>query len=96
MEKYPDLAFFVHTSPAFCCPSLTTESFCRKIEETFGVPVVNIIYDGTRTFRNEVIMPYLKYPRKIETSRIKTDDSSILARGLDNIFQMIAHFMKRS
>jgi len=61
---YPDIALFVHTSPAFCCPSLVTEALAAKIEETTGVPVVNIIYDGTKAPRNGVIAPYLAYPRR--------------------------------
>lgn len=91
MENYPDLAFFVHTSPAFCCPSLVTESFCHKIEEIFGVPVVNIIYDGTNTFKNDVIMPYIKYPRKKNIPAERSEDSR-LSGSLENIFQKITKF----
>ncbi len=32
-----------------------------RIEELTGVPVMTIEYDGTRGFKNEVIIPYLKY-----------------------------------
>jgi predicted CoA-substrate-specific enzyme activase len=64
MKTYPDLGLFVHTSPAFCCPSLVTEALAPKIEEVTGVPVVNIIYDGTSAYRNDVLAPYLRYPRK--------------------------------
>jgi predicted CoA-substrate-specific enzyme activase len=63
MRAYPDLSLFVHTSPAFCCPSLVTESLASKIEEVTGVPVVNIIYDGTSAYRNDILAPYLRYPR---------------------------------
>jgi predicted CoA-substrate-specific enzyme activase len=63
VAAYPDIALFVHTSPAFCCPSLVTEALAAKIEETTGVPVVNIIYDGTKSPKNGVIAPYLAYPR---------------------------------
>ena len=65
IKKYhPDVAFFVQTSPAFCCPSLVTEAMSRRIEAVTGVPVVSITYDGTGGPRNEAIIPYLKYPRR--------------------------------
>lgn len=64
VKAYPDIGLFVHTSPAFCCPSLVTEALAPKIEEVTGVPVVNIIYDGTNAYRNDVLAPYLRYPRK--------------------------------
>lgn len=68
-RTYPDLSLFVHTSPAFCCPSLVTEALAAKIEEVTGVPVVNIIYDGTSASRNDVLAPYLRYPRHRKETR---------------------------
>jgi hypothetical protein len=70
VATYPDLSLFVHTSPAFCCPSLVTEALAEKIEEITGVPVVNIIYDGTNSLRNGVLAPYLAYPRKRVAQRL--------------------------
>jgi len=35
----------------------------REIEEKSGVPVVSVTYDGTGGAKNEVILPYLEYPR---------------------------------
>lgn len=65
IKKYhPDVALFVQTSPAFCCPSLVTEAMSRRIEAVTGVPVVSITYDGTGGPRNDAIIPYLKYPRR--------------------------------
>ena len=65
IKKYhPDVALFVQTSPAFCCPSLVTEAMARKIEAVTGVPVVSITYDGTGGVRNDAVIPYLKYPRR--------------------------------
>ncbi len=65
IKKYhPDVALFVQTSPAFCCPSLVTEAMARKIEAVTGVPVVSITYDGTGGARNDAVIPYLKYPRR--------------------------------
>jgi hypothetical protein len=63
----------VHTSPAFCCPSLVTEALAPKIEEVTGVPVVNIIYDGTSAYRNDVLAPYLRYPRKGSQAEVKQE-----------------------
>jgi predicted CoA-substrate-specific enzyme activase len=62
-RTHPRLALLVQCSPAFCCPSMVTEAMARDIESFTGVPVVNITYDGTGQYRNEVIVPYLKYAR---------------------------------
>jgi hypothetical protein len=35
----------------------------RDIERNTGVPVVSVIYDGSGGSKNEVILPYLEYPR---------------------------------
>jgi predicted nucleotide-binding protein (sugar kinase/HSP70/actin superfamily) len=63
-KYYPDLALFIQTNPAFCCPALVTESMARKIEKKKGIPVVSVTYDGTGGNKNDVIIPYLKYPRE--------------------------------
>lgn len=59
----PDVSLFVQTSPALCCPSLITEAMRDRIEKKTGVPVVSVTYDGTGGAKNEIILPYLKYPR---------------------------------
>ncbi len=66
-KHHPDVALFVQASPAFCCPALVTEAMSRRIESVTGVPVVSLTYDGTGGGKNEAIVPYLKYPRKIPT-----------------------------
>jgi predicted CoA-substrate-specific enzyme activase len=63
-KRYPDLAFFVQTNPAYCCPSLVTESMTRKLEQLTSIPVVTIEYDGIGGTKNNDIIPYLKFPRK--------------------------------
>jgi hypothetical protein len=35
----------------------------REIESKSGVPMVSVTYDGTGGAKNEVILPYLEYPR---------------------------------
>jgi predicted nucleotide-binding protein (sugar kinase/HSP70/actin superfamily) len=62
-RTHPELALFVQASPAFCCPSLVTEAMARDIERLTGVPVVSITYDGTGRYRNEVIVPYVKFSK---------------------------------
>lgn len=73
VKTYPDIRLFVHTSPAFCCPSLVTEALAPRIEEETGVPVVNIIYDGTSAYRNDILAPYLKYPRGDKAQALSKD-----------------------
>jgi len=76
-KHYPEVSLFVQTSPAFCCPSLVTESMREVIEKNTDIPVVSVTYDGTGGLKNQAIVPYLKYPRKrqaylsdLETSRL--------------------------
>ena len=64
INKYPDLGLFIQTNPSYCCPSLITEAMTSRIEEVTGVPVVSIEYDGTMGFKNEDVIPYLKYKKK--------------------------------
>jgi predicted CoA-substrate-specific enzyme activase len=61
LEEHPDIAFFVQTNPAFCCPSLVTEAMSREIERVTGVPIITITYDGTGAPKNEAITPYLAF-----------------------------------
>jgi len=63
-KHYPNVALFVQTSPAFCCPSLVTEAMAKEIEKKTGVPIVSITYDGTSASGNEAIIPYLTYLKK--------------------------------
>ena len=63
VRHHPDVALFIQASPAFCCPSLITEAMSREIETKTGVPIVSITYDGSGGGKNDVILPYLLYPR---------------------------------
>jgi predicted nucleotide-binding protein (sugar kinase/HSP70/actin superfamily) len=63
LKHHPEISLFVQTSPAFCCPALITESMARDIENNTGIPMVSITYDGTGGSKNDVIIPYLTYPR---------------------------------
>ncbi|SMC49826.1 CoA-substrate-specific enzyme activase, putative [Desulfocicer vacuolatum DSM 3385] len=64
LKAHPDLALFVQTSPAFCCPGLVTEAMASSIEKHSGVPMVSITYDGLGGNPNRVIIPFLKYAGK--------------------------------
>jgi hypothetical protein len=35
----------------------------HRIEQVTGVPMVSVTYDGIGGSKNDVIVPYLKYPR---------------------------------
>ncbi len=59
---YPDVSLFVQTCPALCCPSLITEAMRGLIEQKTDVPMVSVTYDGTGGNKNDIILPYLKYP----------------------------------
>ncbi len=50
-----------------------------KIEQHTGIPVVSVTYDGTGGFKNDKIVPYLKYSQTSKNSgnrfhRRKNDD----------------------
>ncbi len=64
LDKYPDISLFAQTGPSLCCPSLVTEAMADEIERITGVPVVTLEYDGTGGFKNDDVIPYLKYPRR--------------------------------
>jgi len=61
IDNHPDVNLFVQTSPGFCCPSLITEAMTHEIRKYTNIPVVTITYDGTNEYKNDVIVPYLKF-----------------------------------
>jgi predicted CoA-substrate-specific enzyme activase len=50
----------VHVNPMFCCPGVVSASLFKKISRDFGVPIVDIFYDGTGD-PNQVLVPHLHY-----------------------------------
>jgi predicted CoA-substrate-specific enzyme activase len=50
----------LHVNPIFCCPGVVSASIYRKMQEDFGVPVIDIFYDGTAN-PNRVLIPHLHY-----------------------------------
>ena len=81
IKKYhPDVSLLVQADPAFCCPALVTQAMTKKIEETTGVPVVTISYDGTCSAKNGVIIPYLTFLER---------DSRHHLQGMDQLAQYL-------
>jgi predicted CoA-substrate-specific enzyme activase len=62
-KHHPEVSLLVQASPSLCCASLITEAMKTKIEQQTGIPVVSITYDGTGGYKNDIIVPYLKFPR---------------------------------
>lgn len=60
-RQYPDLSLFLQLNPGFCCAGNVTEAMGSRIKEVTGVPVLSITYDGTGGFKNDAVLPYLKY-----------------------------------
>ena len=81
-KEHPDLRLFVQTNPAFCCPSLVTEAMARRIEELTGVPVVTLTYDGTGSFKNDRIVPYLAGLREASRSALPSAPAPPAASAL--------------
>ncbi len=79
-KYYPDVSLFVQTDPAFCCPALVTQAMKKNIEETTGVPVVTISYDGTCSPKNGVIIPHLTFLDR---------DSRHQLQGMDRLAQYL-------
>lgn len=75
-KHHPDVSLLVQASPALCCASLITEAMKVKIEKQTDIPVVSVTYDGTGGFKNDIIVPYLKYPRTA-----KSPDNNKLVAG---------------
>jgi predicted nucleotide-binding protein (sugar kinase/HSP70/actin superfamily) len=50
----------IHVNPMFCCPGVVTASLFRKIQADFGIPVIDIFYDGAAN-PNRVLIPHLHY-----------------------------------
>jgi len=59
-DNNPDISLFVQTNPAFCCPALVTEAMTQEIRRITGIPVVTLTYDGTGSYKNDIIAPYLQ------------------------------------
>ncbi|MDZ7372941.1 MAG: acyl-CoA dehydratase activase [candidate division KSB1 bacterium] len=75
LEQFPDIRLFVHVNPVFCCPGLVSEAIFRKVEEDIGVPIVSIVYDGTRGDQNQVLRPYLHFLR--EETRVHRQSQAV-------------------
>ncbi len=63
-EYRNQISFFVQLNPAYCAAAIITQAMAHKIEKVTGIPVVTIEYDGTNEFKNEAILPYLKFAKE--------------------------------
>jgi predicted nucleotide-binding protein (sugar kinase/HSP70/actin superfamily) len=52
----------VHVNPLFCCPGVVTASLFRRVQKDFGIPIVDIFYDGAAN-PNNILVPHLHYLR---------------------------------
>ncbi|MBW2153724.1 MAG: CoA activase [Deltaproteobacteria bacterium] len=77
-KHHPDVVLFVQASPSFCCPALVTEAMARRIEKKTGIPIVSVTYDGTGGNKNDVIIPYLRYPRHKRSDHKSADFSTFI------------------
>ncbi|MBN1647924.1 MAG: hypothetical protein JW874_07820 [Spirochaetales bacterium] len=50
----------IHVNPMFCCPGVVSSSIFRKMQEDFGISIIDIFYDGTGS-PNKVLIPHLHY-----------------------------------
>lgn len=48
----------VHLNPMFCCPGVVSASLFRKLQAQYGIPIIDIFYDGTGD-PNRVLIPHL-------------------------------------
>ncbi len=59
IKKHPEISLFVQASPAFCCAGLVTEAMALQIEDSTGIPVISITYDGTENNQNNKIATHI-------------------------------------
>ncbi|HOM29277.1 MAG TPA: acyl-CoA dehydratase activase [Deltaproteobacteria bacterium] len=62
-KHYSDIGLLVLVNPAFCCAGLVTEAMADRIEQVTGIPVANIVYDGTGGTKNSSLVPVLAHLR---------------------------------
>ncbi|VVS93160.1 acyl-CoA dehydratase activase [Desulfoluna spongiiphila] len=58
--KHGLVSAVIHVNPVFCCPGVISASIFRKIQERYGVPVIDLFYDGTNK-PNRMIDPHMFY-----------------------------------
>ncbi len=54
---------FVHVNPLYCCPGAISSALLSWVEKEYGVPVINLFYDGIHN-PNENLEPYIFYLRQ--------------------------------
>jgi predicted CoA-substrate-specific enzyme activase len=54
--KYGLVDAVIHVNPILCCPGTVTTSIYRKFQDEFGIPIINLFYDGINR-PNKIIAP---------------------------------------
>ncbi len=67
-EASPDA--FLHLNPLYCCPGVVTASLASSLEENYGVPVINLYYDGIHN-PNEHLRPYLSFLKEARKKQLE-------------------------
>ncbi len=53
----------IHLNPMFCCPGVVSASLFRKLQRDFGIPIIDLFYDGVGN-PNSMLIPHLHYLRE--------------------------------
>ena len=64
---------FVHVNPLYCCPGAVSSALLSWVEKEYGVPVINLFYDGLHS-PNENLEPYVFYLRQKKATSRRRDD----------------------
>ncbi len=62
MLEHRQVDAIVHVNPIFCCPGVLSSSLFRRLQQDYGVPIVDIFYDGSGE-PNRVLVPHLTFLR---------------------------------
>jgi len=60
--KHGKVEAIIHANPMFCCPGVVSASLFRKVQADFGIPIIDIFYDGAAN-PNRALIPHLHYLR---------------------------------
>jgi predicted nucleotide-binding protein (sugar kinase/HSP70/actin superfamily) len=73
----------VHINPMFCCPGVVSASLFKKISRDYGVPIIDIFYDGTGD-PNKVLVPHLHYLTSRAWKGTTKDTKNTKERRMEN------------
>jgi len=70
----------IHLNPIFCCRGVVSASIYRKIQEDYGVPIVDIFYDGSGS-PNRILIPHLSYLKRRIAGQVPSSEGGPAARA---------------